>query len=252
VTLPSLSPHAESPSLAPRGDPHGPAFELKFLIDDALAAQVESWAARRLTLDPHADPALGGAYRTTSLYFDTPQLDVYHRATAYRRRKFRIRRYGAAPLAYLERKSKWGDRVEKRRTSLPEHELPLLLAPPTAEDWPGFWFQRRLMLRNLRPACKIIYHRTAYIDGTIAAPLRLTLDRNVRGILSSGWGLVPHDGGLPLLRERVILELKFRNALPVPFRELIADLRLTPGAVSKYRLCREAWDLQPVRESADA
>ena len=251
MTLMPITANADSPSLTRRTDALGPAFELKFLIDDERAAHVEAWAARRLELDPHADPALGGAYRTTSLYFDTPQLDVYHRTPSYRRRKFRIRRYGAAALAFLERKSKWGDQVEKRRTPLPEHELPLLMTPESAEDWPGFWFHRRLALRNLRPACKIMYHRTAYV-GAGDTPLRLTLDRNVRGLLSAGWTLVPLDGGLPLLRGRVILELKFRAALPAAFRELIADQRLTPGAVSKYRLCREAWDLQPARENADA
>lgn len=251
MTLSPIPAHAESPSLSRRSDPRGPAFELKFRIDDALAAQVEAWAARRLSLDPHADPELGGAYRTTSLYFDTPHLDVYHRTPSYRRRKFRIRRYGAAPVAFLERKSKWGDQVEKRRTALPEHELPLLMAGDSPEDWPGFWFHRRLALRNLRPACKIVYQRSAYIGGD-DSPLRLTLDRNIRGILSTGWGLVPLDGGLPLLRGGVILELKFRAALPASFRDLIADLRLTPGAVSKYRLCREAWDLRPAREIADA
>jgi hypothetical protein len=252
VTLSPIPTHAESPSLTRRTDELGPAFELKFLVDEEVAAWVQAWAALRLELDPHADPALGGAYRTTSLYFDTPQLDVYHRTASYRRRKFRVRRYGAAPLAYLERKSKWGDQVEKRRTPLPEHELPRLMEPQSPEQWPGFWFHRRLTLRNLLPACKIVYHRTAYIGSTGAAPLRLTLDRNVRGLLSGGWALVPLDGGLPLLRGRAILELKFRAALPALFRELIAELRLTPGAVSKYRLCREAWDLQPVGDHGDA
>src|SRR5207302_7532649 len=114
----------ESPSLAVRGG--GAAYELKFLLDETRAQEVEAWARLRLALDPHGDPALGGAYRTTSLYFDTPELDVYHRSPSYRRRKFRVRRYGSAPLAFLERKAKWGDRVAKRRTSVPEEEWPRL------------------------------------------------------------------------------------------------------------------------------
>src|SRR4051812_26013707 len=91
-----------SPSLAPDGT--APAYELKFLLHEAQAQLVEAWARRRLMLDPHGEPALAGAYRTVSLYFDTPQLDVYQRTPSYKRRKFRVRRYGAAPLLFLERK----------------------------------------------------------------------------------------------------------------------------------------------------
>src|SRR5439155_22125195 len=107
-------------------DSDGAAYELKFLLDETRAQDVEAWAELRLALDPHSDPALGGASRTTSLYFDTPELDVYHRAPSYRRRKFRVRRYGSAPEVFLERKSKWGDRVAKPRTAVPAAELPLL------------------------------------------------------------------------------------------------------------------------------
>src|SRR5262249_32058705 len=192
-------------------------------------------------------------YRTTSLYFDTPELDVYHRTPSYRRRKFRVRRYGATPGFFLERKSKWGDRVEKRRTPVPEEELALLAHPMSIVTWPGHWFHRRLLLRRLRPACQIVYQRTAYVGSCAEGPLRLTLDRRLHGVLTEEWNLTPFEGGLPLLTGRVILELKFRAALPMPFKEVVASLRLSPHTVSKYRLCREAWGVPaPLREVADA
>jgi hypothetical protein len=230
---------AESPSLASAGE--GPAFELKFLLDEAQAQEVEAWARGRLAPDPHGDAALGGAYWTTSLYFDTPQLDVYHRSPSYKRRKFRVRRYGAAPWAFLERKSKWGDRVQKRRTALPAAELALLAHPLSVLTWPGHWFHRRLLARRLGPACHIAYRRTAYVGAGAEGPLRLTLDRRVRGALTRDWGVSPLEPALPLLRGQVILELKFRTALPGPFKQLVQDMRLGLSAVSKYRLCREAW-----------
>jgi hypothetical protein len=46
----------------------------------------------------------------------------------------------------------------------------------------------------------------------------------------------------------VILELKFRSALPAPFKEVVQDLRLSPSTVSKYRLCREAWGAPALRQ----
>ena len=248
----SLLPVAgcESPSLSAKNAGAGPAFELKFLLTETEARQIEAWARRRLTLDPHGDPALGGAYHTTSLYCDTPQLDVYHRAPSYKRRKFRVRRYGAAPWTFLERKSKWGDRVAKRRVAITDEELVHLTRPMSLVDWPGHWFHRSLFMRRLQPACLIAYQRLAYFGSCPESPLRLTLDRRVRGILCADWRVSPFDAGLPLLTEQVILELKFRNALPTPFMELVQQMRLTPDAVSKYRRCRDAWGVPPAHREA--
>jgi hypothetical protein len=226
---------------------------LKFLLDDARAQEVEAWARARLAPDPHGDPALGGAYWTTSLYFDTPGLDVYHRSPGYKRRKFRVRRYGAAPWLFLERKSKRGDRVAKRRTAAPAEEVGLLARPLSVTTWPGHWFHQGLRERRLVPACRIAYQRTAYVGAGADGPLRLTLDRRVRGAPCRDWAVGPPDGALPLLQGQVILELKFRAALPGPFKDLVQAQKLSPSGVSKYRKCREAWGATAAgREVADA
>jgi hypothetical protein len=243
MTPPTPAASLESPSLVPSEDGAGPAFELKFLLDAARAREVEAWARLHLAPDPHGEAALGGAYWTTSLYFDTPELDVYHRSPGYGRRKFRVRRYGAAAWAFLERKSKWGDRVEKRRAAVPLEELALLAHPLSVVSWAGHWFHRRLLARGLVPACRVSYLRSAYVGTGAAGPLRLTLDRQARGTLSREWGLGPVEAALPLLRGRVILELKFHLALPGPFKALVEMMRLSPSGVPKYRLCREAWGL---------
>jgi hypothetical protein len=229
-----------SPSLTLPAAGEGPAFELKFLIPESQGQEVEAWAGSRLALDPHGDPALSGAYRTISLYCDTPGLDVYHRTPTYKRRKFRVRRYDAAPWVFLERKSKKGDRVAKRRVAVPDDELSQLPHPMSMVSWPGHWFHRSLVFRRLQPACLIAYQRTAYVGSGPHGPLRLTLDRRIRGILSNKWQPVPFEGGVPVLTDQVILELKFRTAMPSLFKELVQSMRLNPGTVSKYRLCREA------------
>ena len=68
-----------------RDEAETPAFEVKFLLTKAEAQEVERRLRGRLAPDPHADPALGGAYRVTSVYFDTPNFDVYRRSPGYRR-----------------------------------------------------------------------------------------------------------------------------------------------------------------------
>src|SRR5262249_41497399 len=132
-------PGCASPSLAAAGDGAGTAYELKFLLEDRAAAAVEGWARRRLALDPHGEAALGGASRATALYCDTGAWHVYLRAPSYRRRKFRLRRYGDEALIYLERKARRGDRVAKVRTPVRAAEVDLL-AGETKEDWAGCWF----------------------------------------------------------------------------------------------------------------
>ena len=61
---------AVSPSLRPWSPGDVPAFEMKFLLDEAEAGQVEALLAHRLTLDPHSNPGLGNAYRITRQALD--------------------------------------------------------------------------------------------------------------------------------------------------------------------------------------
>ncbi len=229
-----------SPSLSMLGDSGALAYELKFMLDHAQAQQIEDWARRRLALDPHGDPALAGAYRTTTLYLDTPDLDVYLRTPSYGRRKFRVRRYGLTSWVYLERKSKAADRVSKRRAQVPEPEVALLADAKSPENWPGQWFHQRVLLKGLRPAGRVTYCRTAYVGECREGPLRLTVDRDIRGVLTSDWRVLADESPGLSLTDHVILELKFLRAVPQPFKDVVRDFRLTPAVVSKYRLCREA------------
>lgn len=244
MIAPSTFPGFESPSLVVAGRVRVPAFELKFLLDADQAGRVEEWMRERLAVDPHGDPALGGAYSTTTLYLDTPDLAVYHRQRWYRRRKLRLRRYGELPWIFTERKSKGGDRVIKRRSVVAETEIPLLDQPASLESWPAHWFHRLMLTRRLRPACRISYLRFAFVGECPESPLRATLDRDIRGTVArDDWRLTPCDRGLPLLQDRVVFELKFHNALPQPFKELIRAFALSPSIVSKYRACCETWGL---------
>lgn len=236
-----------SPSLGVPRDGEGAAYELKFLIDDRRACEVEEWAGGHLVLDPHGDPSRGGAYQTTSIYCDTATLDVYHRSPSFRRRKFRVRRYGAAEAIFFERKSKSGDRVAKRRSQLSRDELPQLSHPSVPPEWAGFWFHRSLQVRRLRPACRIVYERTAYVGNSYEGPLRLTLDRQIRGTLIDDWSIATDDPGIPLLTGSVILELKFRTALPSLFKALVQQMSLGTSAVSKYRICQQAFGREAPR-----
>lgn len=220
-------------------------YELKFLVDENLAKQVETWARDNLAVDPHADPALAGAYRVRSIYCDTAGLDVYFRNDGHRRRKFRIRRYGGEAVVHLERKSKPGDRVKKRRTAIAGNELARLAGASVEADpaWPGYWFQRRLLTRRLQPRCLISYERQAHVGMGADGPMRLTLDRDIRAALVDAFTFEPASSGTLLIPGVVPLELKFQSSMPALFKGLVQDMKLTPMGVSKYRAGIEACGL---------
>jgi VTC domain len=224
-----------------------PAFEVKFLLTEAEAAEVEQRLRGRLASDPHADG--NGTYRVTSVYFDTPQFDVYRRTERYRRRKYRVRRYGTAPSVFLERKYKNDQEVRKRRTALALTEV-ASLTTGHASDWPGAWFASQLTVRGLRPVCRVSYDRIALVGACHDGPIRVTFDRKAHGAPADGLTPVPVTDGPGLIGGEVITEFKFLSAMPAVFKDVIEALRLNPRPVSKYRRCVEAVGL--VTENGNA
>jgi VTC domain len=210
------------------------ASEVKFLVDPITAHRIRDWARLRLSPDPYAGGGSRDEYRTTSLYFDTQDLDVFHRRGSFGRAKYRVRRYGDAQVVFLERKLRTSALLAKWRTSIALDELPRV-SEPSGEDWVGRWFRNRLAARKLTPTCQVSYERTARIGQGDSGPIRLTLDRNLRVVLSTGLEFRAARSQA-VLDYRLILELKFSGALPSLFKELIEQFRLTPQAVSKYRL----------------
>ena len=231
----------ESPGLY-RDATETPAFEVKYLLSSAEAREVERRLRGRLAPDPHADPRLGGAYRVTSVYFDTPALDVFRRSDGYRRRKYRVRRYGDAPTVFLERKAKKKQQLRKKRTSVPLDEL-TTLAGEVPADWAGAWFAAQLAERGLRPVCRVSYERVALVGTCPDGPIRVTFDRAARGAAATAVEPAPVADGPALLADEVIAEFKFLGAMPTAFKEVVENLRLCPGSVSKYRRCVEACGL---------
>lgn len=240
----SGEPLALSPSLWQ--DREAPAFELKFQLFLEQARAVAAWAAQHLHLDPHADPARDNTYLVHGLYFDTPTLDVFHRTPGYKKRKYRLRRYGDNEAIFLEQKRKSGGKVAKRRVQVAEAELDRLRAIPTDLDWTGHWFHRRIAKRQLQPTCLISYERQAYFGHNAEGPLRLTLDRNVRTKTAESWNVAPVLDGPVMLPDQMLLELKYRRTMPALFKALMQDFGLTPAPLSKYRLAVEASGRAPV------
>lgn len=238
----------ESPSLFKPGgeDDAATAYEVKFLLTEEQAAEVMARVAGKLALDPYADPAMGDAYLTTSVYTDTPNFDVFYRTDGYDRDKFRVRRYGADGPVFVEQKTKNGDKVRKHRSRINPADVGELAAAQLNGEWAGEWFHSHLLQKQLKPVCRIAYERVAYLGTADGGTVRLTFDRNIRGVLLSEWQLAV-IGDVPPLLDRVVCEFKFRRAMPALFKGIVADLGLAPNPVSKYRTFVRAAGLAPVR-----
>lgn len=219
------------------GGTGAPSYELKFRIDAAKAESILDWARDRLEPDEHADPALDGAYLVHTLYLDTAALDVYHRAPSFRRRKFRVRRYGNDAVFHLEQKTRTGDRVSKRRTPVDGEVLDAMMtaaAVPAEAAWT--WFHHRVADRRLGPVLRITYARKAFVGSASAGSPRLTVDDAITAVREPAWSVGDAAGGTPILQTERILELKYQSSLPTPFKQAITMFALTPATLSKYRL----------------
>jgi hypothetical protein len=210
------------------------AREMKFLVAPTLAAKIREWARLHLGADPNGSGAFRDEYPTTSVYFDTEQLDVLHRRGSFGRSKYRIRRYGADDLVFLERKLREPAVLAKRRTRTALTSLARLdeLAPNRL--WDGHWFYARVAARKLRPVCQVSYRRMARLGLASGSVIRLTLDEALTSQDCSCAGF--RDGpGVPMGDGRQILELKYSQQPPVLFKHLVEEFGLIPQPASKYR-----------------
>jgi hypothetical protein len=227
------------------------AAELKFLVSPAVGDDIRAWARVHLTADSHGTGPHGDGYVTTSLYTDTPALDVYRRRGSYGRSKYRVRRYGSSDVAFLERKLRTSSLVSKRRSIVPTADLARLI-PPLADrvTWPGGWFAARLSARQLEPVCQVSYQRTARVTPTPYGLARLTVDTALRARPVDGWAFASPDY-LPVLADQAIVELKFAVGMPALFKRLLETFGLAPITTSKYRRSMQALGLASVPDAAE-
>jgi hypothetical protein len=211
------------------------ACEIKFVIDERQAPALRDWARANMGPDPHGTGPCADGYTTSTLYFDTRQLDVFNRRDSFGRAKYRVRRYGDAERVFFERKLRQPGVLIKRRTLDSIQALAYLETSEVDPDWAAHWFHRRLLVRRLRPVCQITYDRIARVASTAEGVVRLTLDANLRAA-AIDTPAFSGDTGAPFFPGRNILELKYHARVPALFRRLIEEFALKPATASKYRL----------------
>ena len=213
-------------------------YEMKYLLSGAQTDFLRRKLEGHLRIDGY------GLTSIASLYYDTPDARLI-RASLEKpifKEKLRLRSYGLATKdspVYLELKRKYDGVVYKRRvqTTVPRAERFFAGEEVTGDGQIGrelAYFRDHYP--GLRPACLIIYDRTAYFQP--GGDLRLTIDRRPR-YRTEDLDLTSSLEGIPLLEEgRSILEIKVQGAMPLWLSGILSQEGIFKSSFSKYG---EAW-----------
>lgn len=232
-------------------------FEFKYILPDEQRLQIEEEVAGFMTLDRFVADHEDRSYVVRSLYYDDPAYSSYYQKTegALLRSKFRLRTYTRDPnepsAIYLELKGRYNALVFKRRTGLGQGASFAECANVTEEILRGApgcpitdQFRLALSQQKIRPTMLIEYVRRPYLS-RYDRDFRLTLDHELFAAATDQ--LFPGD--LSRRREfltgHTVMEVKFRNTIPLWFHRIIKHHRLRRVSISKVCKGMEACRLVP-------
>ncbi|MGN7358026.1 polyphosphate polymerase domain-containing protein [Paenibacillus sp. SAF-054] len=218
--------------------------ELKYYLHLHEYIALRQRISAYLTMDRNSVHPDG--YGIRSLYFDgLQQHSLYDKNNGvFRRDKYRIRVYnGSDSKITLERKSKFGDYINKVSAPLTKEEYALILAGDAAflsdKDHPLLQeFYMALVHSGFRPSVIVDYMREAYIYEL--GNVRITFDKR----LAAGMNTVDVFDPALVLEEALppaltIMEIKYDSYLPDGIRQLVQPDRHIRSAISKFVICRE-------------
>ncbi|HBI60697.1 MAG TPA: molecular chaperone [Lachnospiraceae bacterium] len=210
-------------------------YEKKYLLD------MEQYEGFRKAIDGYMQVDEYGKSTICNIYYDTEHYDLI-RASIEKppyKEKLRLRSYGVPELSdmvFLEVKKKCQGIVYKRRIALPLYEAYESLERGfLAGDKGQIGRELNYFIKRYHPVPKLFlaYDRIAMF-GTEDDELRMTFDFSVRS-REEDLDLAKGDSGELLLEEeKVILEVKVRDAYPFWLIQALEQFAVYPGSFSKY------------------
>jgi hypothetical protein len=235
-------------------------LELKYMIDEATAEQVQRYIEPFCEPDAHNASGSAGAssnapdgavgYGISSLYLDSPGLALFHAKERGdpERLKLRVRTYRGSDLAVLELKRKVSDVINKTRASVDPSAVEriangLLPSPsnPIVDRFLNDFAMTSLQV-GAQPTLHVRYDREAY-SSSVDSYARVTFDRRIEVQRTRYYDRAPDpeawcgfdDHRRPDLRENcVILEVKCQSVVPWWITNLIRTHALKRQSFSKY------------------
>ena len=225
--------------------PGRPRHELKFLLAAASKARFLSLIRDGIQPDRHGDQH--GAYRVSSLYYDTMDWQAYYEKLdgVLLRKKFRLRYYGLPEeepsVSFFEIKHRYGNLISKERAVLAPEICGRLLKQESDLDElaerGGSTVERVLGFHHrqpLSPALIVSYLRHAW-TGVEDEDLRVTFDHFLTAHPPDDYLSPGRGAGLPFLPpDQIVLEIKFNRNLPRWLQQRLIQHRLRPVRYSKY------------------
>ena len=224
-------------------------FELKYLIPERVALQVRAFVQQHLEVDEFGVGQPNFSYPVHSLYLDSDDLEIHRRTVNgdKNRWKLRVRYYNESPKVpvFFEIKRRMKDVILKQRGAVRRSAAQKLLSGhfPEPGDMKGdavedlVSVQRFIELMNnvnAKPSMHVAYDREAYVNN-FNNEVRITMDRNVRGLPRPGGELlVGMPGCYVCTDDIVILELKFTGRFPHWYRELVQHFNCFQTGAAKY------------------
>jgi len=238
-------------------------FEFKYLLRKELRDIIEKEIGNFMMLDPFVARQPQRNYIVRSLYYDDPSLSSYHQKMEgmLLRSKFRLRTYTDNPedtcSTYLEVKGRYNSLVFKHRAgfdiakasrlfadcaSTTEGITRHIVASPVADQ-----FRYELEQKKIAPVMLIDYIRRPYFS-KYDPDFRLTLDDHLYATRSDH--LFPSRPGIrrEFLPGYTVMEIKFKNSIPLWFHRIIKNHSLKQLPISKICKGIEAWNLVPTFE----
>lgn len=230
-------------------------FEHKFFISDDLAVAVREAICDQVDPDVHTPAGSVRGYTVHSIYFDTPELNLYRftRAGVRDRYKLRVRYYDQQPegYAFVEVKEKRAGRTYKWRFQADKQFAAGVLGDRRSRQIDEALanggnhaalaeFCRRQDTLRAAPKLVVTYEREAF-NSRDESPVRITFDRRIKANAfgrESAWSVPPYGvnvGGLS-----VVLELKYCGDLPAWLQEVVARFGLNRTSYSKFAECVDA------------
>lgn len=236
--------------------------DTKYLVDERRCMELLERAADQYYVQIIDDCR---ACRYATLYYDTPQWDMYHLHHNRRltRQKIRTRTYVETGVTYLEVKNKSNKgRTHKRRMALDRSLFAAAATDTAAADF--LRREARYAPETLSPSLATRFVRVTLVNRAMTERLTIDFDlhfdnvraadggnkdmngrgdmdingcgnNGIRGVDNgSGPAAEASHGHTASLGRLVVIELKQDALAPSPMKQLLAQLRVKPFKLSKY------------------
>jgi SPX domain protein involved in polyphosphate accumulation len=228
-------------------------YEYKYLISDFQLSSLRAKLKPFVQLDNFASQMPTGDYTVRSIYFDSPNMEMYHSKCDHlaHRMKVRLRSYNLEienAATFLEIKRKYEGPIVKNRAKLPFHAVVKIFRGESIENFlpitnkadnvRRFFYQ--IHSKRLQPVVNVIYEREPYLS-IILDPendLRITIDKNLRSVPFPLVDELYIEKNIRTVMDSThILEVKFNNFCPNWLKPILSDMNLQKAPASKYIFC---------------